>query len=60
MISRPQENPRLEILRSFLDTMIACLSEHLPRSCAELVFHLDEVGISEWEDQAPRKVIVPV
>jgi hypothetical protein len=60
MTSRPQENPRLEIRRSFLDTMIACLSEHLPGSCAEWVFNLDEVGISEWEDRAPRKVIVPV
>jgi hypothetical protein len=25
-----------------------------------LVFNLDKVGISEWEDRAPRKVIVPV
>jgi hypothetical protein len=40
--------------------MIACLSEYLPGSCAELVFNLDEVGISEWEDRAPRKMIVPV
>jgi hypothetical protein len=46
-ISRPQGNPRLEIPRSFLDAMVACLSERLPRSCAELVFNLDEVGISE-------------
>jgi hypothetical protein len=40
--------------------MIACLSEHLPGSCAELVFNLDEVCISEWEDRARRKVIVLV
>jgi hypothetical protein len=46
-ISRPQENPRLKIPRSFLDTMIACLSEHRPCPCAELVFNLDEVDISE-------------
>jgi hypothetical protein len=59
-ISRPQENPRLEIQRSFLDTMISYRGEHLPGSLAELVFDLDEVGISEWEDRAPRKVIVPV
>jgi hypothetical protein len=57
-ISRPQENPRLEIPQSFLDMMIACLSEYLPGSCAELVFNLDEVCISEWEDRARRKVIV--
>jgi hypothetical protein len=40
--------------------MIACPSEPLPGSCTELVFNLDEVGISEWEDRTPRKVIVPV
>jgi hypothetical protein len=39
--------------------MITCLSEHLPGSCAELIFNLDEAGISEWERRAPRKVIVP-
>jgi hypothetical protein len=40
--------------------MIACFSEHLAGSCAELVLNLEEVGISEWEDRAPRKVIVPL
>jgi hypothetical protein len=40
--------------------MITCLNEHIPGSCAELVFNLDEIGISEWEDRASRKVIVPV
>jgi F0F1-type ATP synthase gamma subunit len=59
-ISRPQENPQLEIPQSFLDKIMACFSEHLLDSCAELVFNLDEVGISEWEDRASRKVIVPV
>jgi hypothetical protein len=27
---------------------------------AELVFNLDEVGLSEWEDRKDRKVIVPM
>jgi hypothetical protein len=40
--------------------MIASPSEHLPSSFAELVFNLDEACISEWEDRAPRKVIVSV
>jgi hypothetical protein len=26
---------------------------------AELVFNLDEVGISDWEDRKPKKVVVP-
>ena len=58
-ISQPQENLRLEVPRLFLDTMIECLTEHVPGCCAELVFNLDEVGISEWEDRVARRVIVP-
>jgi hypothetical protein len=58
--SRPQENPRLEIPRSFLDTMEECLRQHVQDCCADLVFNLDKVGISEWEDRVARKVIVPV
>jgi hypothetical protein len=26
---------------------------------AELIFNLDEVGMSEWEDRKEKKVIVP-
>jgi hypothetical protein len=46
-IRRPHKKPRLEVPRSFLDTMIASLSEYLPGCCAELVFNLDEICISE-------------
>jgi hypothetical protein len=48
-ISRSQENPRLEIPQLFRDMVIECLNEYLPGSCAESVFNVDEVGISEWE-----------
>jgi hypothetical protein len=27
---------------------------------ADLVFHLDEVGVSEWEDRKDKKVVIPV
>jgi hypothetical protein len=57
---RPQESPRLEIPRSFLDTRGGCLRQHVLDCCADLVFHFDEVGISEWEDRVARKVVVPV
>jgi hypothetical protein len=40
--------------------MIECLNEYVPGSCAELVFNINEVGISEWEDRASRKVKIPV
>jgi hypothetical protein len=58
--SWPQENPRLEISPSFLDTMVECLRKHVQDCCADLIFNFDEVGISEWEDRVARKVIAPV
>jgi hypothetical protein len=36
---RPQENPRLEITRLFLDTMIKCFKWYVPSCWAELVFN---------------------
>jgi hypothetical protein len=41
----------------FLDKTIQELNEHVKGCIAELVFNLDEVGISDWEDRKPRKVI---
>jgi hypothetical protein len=55
IVDRPQENSRLEIHRSFWDTMIKCIKQHLLGYCAERVFKLDEIEISEWEDRFPRK-----
>jgi hypothetical protein len=53
--------------RVFLDEMIGCLREYVQEMKAELVFNLDEVGMSvcryagmsEWEDRKNKKVIVP-
>jgi hypothetical protein len=59
-VGRHQENPRLEIRRLFLDTMAECLKQHVPACCPEFAFNVGEVGISESEDRAPRKVIVPI
>jgi hypothetical protein len=36
------------------------LNEHLPGSCAALVFHIGEVGVYEWQDRASRKAIVSI
>jgi hypothetical protein len=58
--STPQENARLEVSRAFLNEMIRRLREHFQEMKAELVFNLDEVGMSGWEDRKEKKVIVPV
>jgi hypothetical protein len=39
---------------------IRSLYETLQGCPADLVFHLDEVGISDWDDRKPKKVVVPI
>jgi hypothetical protein len=36
------------------------MQETLQACPADLVFHLDEVGISDWEDRKSKKVVVPI
>jgi hypothetical protein len=54
-----QENLRLEVPRVFLQAGLEGFRDHVHSACAELVFNLDEIGISEWEDHCTRRVIVP-
>jgi hypothetical protein len=58
--SSPQESQRLEIPRCFLEQTLACISQFVQDRPTELVFNLDEVGISEWEDRKPKKAIVSI
>jgi hypothetical protein len=57
--STPQEDARLEIPRVFLNETVRCLGEYVQGMKAELVFNLDEVGVSEWEDRKDKKVVIP-
>jgi hypothetical protein len=54
-----QKDTRLEVPRAFLDKTIRTLREYVQGMNAGLVFNLDEVDMSEWEDRKPKKVIVP-
>jgi hypothetical protein len=58
--STPQERPALEVSREFLDETTHCLRENVHAMKVELVFNLDEVGMSEWEDRKEKKVSVPM
>jgi hypothetical protein len=49
----------LEVPRAFLGETIRCLREYVHGMKAELMFNFDEVGMSEWENRKPKKVIVP-
>jgi hypothetical protein len=57
--SVPQENPRLDVPRAFLEAATDGFRDHIHNACAELLFNLEEIGISEWEDRRARRVIVP-
>jgi hypothetical protein len=57
--STPQEDARLEIPRIFLDDTVRCLRKYVQGMTAELVFNLDEVGVSELADRKDEKVMIP-
>jgi hypothetical protein len=57
--SGPQETQRLEIPRCFLEETVWLIAQHVHGRRTELILHLDEVGISEWEDRKVKNVIVP-
>jgi hypothetical protein len=56
----PQEEPRLQVPRICLEETICNLHETLQRCPVDLVFNLGEIGISDWEDRKPKKVVVPI
>jgi hypothetical protein len=54
----PQEEQRLHGPRVLLERTVYNLNEYVQGCPVELVFNLDEVGISEWEDRKARKVVL--
>jgi hypothetical protein len=57
--STSQDDVRLEVPRVFLDETVNYVREHVHGIKMELDFNLGEVGMSEWEDDQVRKIIVP-
>jgi hypothetical protein len=45
-------------MRKYLERHIQIMRELVQRKASELVFNLDEVGSSDWEDRNPKKVVV--
>jgi hypothetical protein len=58
MKSTPQEDARVKVAGIFLDETMRCLGEYVHGMKAELVFNLDEVGVSEWENRKDKKVAI--
>jgi hypothetical protein len=57
--STPQEDMRLEVPRVFLNATVHHLRQYVQGMKAELVFNLDQLGVSQWEDRRDRKVVIP-
>jgi hypothetical protein len=55
-----QEVQRLDVLRYFLNTTIRYIAQYVQDRLTELVFNLDEVGISEWDNRKTKSVIIRV
>jgi uncharacterized FlaG/YvyC family protein len=56
--SVPQEEQRLQAPQALISRTVQNLNECIQRCTTELVFNLDEVVISDWEDGKSRKVVV--
>jgi hypothetical protein len=53
--SLPRENTRLIVLRIHSKANIVLMRMHIAGKFAELVFNLDQVGSSDWEDRNPER-----
>jgi hypothetical protein len=54
-----QEEQRWQVPQAFFSRTVQNLKEYLQRCTTELVFNLEEVGVSDWEDRKTRNIIVP-
>jgi transposase len=54
----PQEEQRLPLPQAFLHRAVQDLKEYVQECTTELVFNLDEVGVSDWEDGKMRNICV--
>jgi hypothetical protein len=46
------------ISRAFLEIHLINMKNHVEGRLAELVFNIDEVGSSDWDDRTPNRVLV--
>jgi hypothetical protein len=55
----PKESPRLQVPRKWLTQYIELIKKIVPLIALDLLFNLDETGLSDWEDRGPLEVVVP-
>jgi hypothetical protein len=54
----PRELPRLQTPRRYLQGFIDLLRMYVPLVPSELIFNLDETGLSDWEERKRKRVLV--
>jgi hypothetical protein len=59
-IVSPQELPRLQTPRCYLQGYIDLLRVGVPLVPSELTFNLDETDLSDWEERKPKPVLVTI
>jgi hypothetical protein len=58
-IVNPQEQVRMEVPRASLDEYLLLIKKLVQIVPTELIFNLDETGLSDWENRKSKPVIVP-
>jgi hypothetical protein len=53
----PQEDPRLQVPKAWLDHDVALIAKLVPLACCELIDNMDGSGPSDLEDRRPKKVL---
>jgi hypothetical protein len=59
VVGAQQELQRRQIPRSYLDRYLAVINSWVPLVRAELIFNLDETGLSDWEERKPKPALIP-
>ena len=54
-----QDQLRLQVPRVYLEEYLDLIEVIIEATPAELVYNIDETGLSDWEEKKPKTVIVP-
>ena len=55
----PQEELRMKVPRIYLTQFMDLVEKIIPNVPADLIYNIDETGLSDWENRKPKTVIMP-
>jgi hypothetical protein len=56
----PQEDPRMEVPRDFLDEYITLIKTRVVNMDPGLFYRVHETGCSDWEERTPFEGVIPM